>query len=106
VEAAEQRFGHVEAYSVLGRGLGDTDTGTQRFVVAMTFRSAAVAAEQARIRGALSYGPFIGRSGDMAEVVRLRSAESDGRTAVLTYDHPADSEYLMTGQGPLLPASC
>jgi hypothetical protein len=106
VEAAEQRFGHVEAYSVLGRGLGDTDTGTQRFLVAMTFRSAAVAAEQARIRGALSHGPFIGRSGDMAEVLRLRSATSDGRTAVLTYDHPADSEYLMTGQGPLLPASC
>lgn len=106
VEAAEQRFGHVEPYSVLGRGLGDTGTGTQRFLVAMTFRTAAVAAEQSRIRGALSRGPFIGRSGDMAEVLRLRSAASDGPTAVLTYDHPADSEYLMTGQGPLLPASC
>lgn len=106
VEAAQQRFGRVQRYSVLARGLGDTGFATQRFVVAMTFPSAAVAAEQARIRGALSHGPFIGRSGDMAEVLRLRSATSDGRTALLTYDHPADSEYLMTAQGPLLPASC
>jgi len=106
VEAAQQRFGRVQPYSVLARGLRDVDSGPQRFVVAMTFPSAAVAAEQARVRGALSHGPFIGRSGDMAEVLRLRSAISDGRTALLTYAHPTDSEYLMTGQGPLLPASC
>ena len=106
VEAAQQRFGRVERYSVLGRGLRDANSGTQSFLVAMTFPSAAIAAEQARVRGALSHGPFIGRSGDMAEVLRLRSTASDGRTAVLAYDHPADAEYLMTGQGPLLPASC
>jgi len=105
-EAAQQRFGRVQRYSVLARGLRDAGSETQRFVVAMTFPSAAVAAEQAHVRGVLSYGPFIGRSGDTAEVLRLRSATSDGRTALLTYDHPADSEYLMTGQGPLLPASC
>lgn len=106
VDAAQQRFGRLVRYSVLARGLRDTDSGTQRFFVAMTFPSAAVAAEQARVRGAMSEGPFIGRRGDMAEVLRLRSATSDERTAVLAYDHPADSEYLMTGQGPLLPASC
>lgn len=106
VEAAEQRFGRVVRYSVLGRGLLDASSDTQRYRAAMTFPSAAVAAEQAHIRGALSEGPFIGRSGDMAEVLRLRSSGSEGRTALLTYDHPADSEYLMTGQGPLLPASC
>lgn len=106
VEAAQQRFGRVERYSVLARGLRDVRSGPQRFLAAMTFPSAAVAAEQARVRGALSHGPFIGRSGDMAEVLRLRSATSDGRTTLLTFDHPADSEYLMTGQGPLLPASC
>jgi len=106
VEAAQQRFGRLVRYSVLARGLRDADSETQSFFVAMTFPSAAVAAEQARIRGALSTGPFIGRRGDMAEVLRLRSATSTERTAVLTYDHPADSEYLMTGQGPLLPASC
>ena len=105
-EAAEQRFGRLDRYSALGRGLRDTDSGPQRFVVAMTFQSAAVATEQAQIRAAMSHGPFIGRSGDMAEVLRLRSAGSDGRTARLAYDHPADSQYLMTGQGPLLPASC
>ena len=106
VQAAQQRFGRLEGYAVLGRGLRDTGTGMQRFLVAMTFPSAAVAAEQAQVRGALSHGPFIGRSGDMAEVVQLRSAKSDGQTTLLAYDHPADSEYLMTGQGPLLPASC
>jgi hypothetical protein len=106
VEAAQQRFGRLQSYAVLGRGMRDTNTDMQRFLVAMTFPSGAVAAEQARIRGALSDGPFIGRSGDMAEVLRLRSVRSDGPTTVLAYDHPADSEYLMTGQGPLLPASC
>jgi len=106
VEAAQQRFGRVQRYSVLARGLRDTTSATQRFLVAMTFPSAAIAAEQARVRGVLSQGPFIGRSGDMADVLRLRSASSDGPTALLAYDHPADSEYLMTGQGPLLPASC
>lgn len=106
VEAAQQLFGRVQRYSILARGLRDVASGPQRFLVAMTFPSAAVAAEQARVRGALSQGPFIGRSGDMADVLRLRSATSDGRTALLTYGHPADSEYLMTGQGPLLPASC
>ncbi|HKY58561.1 MAG TPA: hypothetical protein VJL80_11010 [Aeromicrobium sp.] len=105
-EAAQQRYGRVERYSVLGRGLRDANTGTQRYFVAMTFQSAAVAAEQARTRGVLSQGPFIGRTGDMAEVLRLRSVDSDGRTARLVYDHPADSAYLMTGQDPLLPASC
>ena len=105
-EVAEQRFGRLQPYSVLGRGLRDVDSGPQRFLVAMTFPSAAVAAEQAHVRAALSQGPFIGRSGDMADVLRLRSAGSDGRTVRLAYDHPADSEYLMTGQGPLLPASC
>ena len=106
VEAAQQRFGQTRPYSVLARGIRDTDTDVQRFRMAMTFPSAAVAGEQARVRGALSQGPFIGRSGNVADVLRLRSAGSDGRTAVLAYDHPADSEYLMTGQGPLLPASC
>lgn len=106
VEAAEQRFGSVVRYSVLARGLRDAPSDTQRFRAAMTFPSAAVAADQAQIRGALSRGPFIGRSGDMAEVLQLRSSRADGRTVLLTYDHPADSEYLMTGQGPLLPASC
>lgn len=104
--AAEARSGALVAYSVLGRGLRDGASEDQRFVVAMAFGSARVAADQARIRADLSHGAFVGRSGDMADVLRLRSARSDGSTAVLGYDHPADAEYLMTGRGPLLPASC
>ena len=106
VEAAQQRFGQTRPYSVLARGIRDTDTDVQGFRMAMTFPSAAVAGEQARVRSALSQGSFIGRSGSFEDVLRLRSARSDGHAAVLAYDHPADSEYLMTGQGPLLPASC
>jgi hypothetical protein len=108
VKAAEDRFGTLATYRYLGRGLSDVPghRSTQRFVVAMPFASARVASEQASVRGALSAGPFIGRFGPMEEVLTLRSARSDGSTAVLTYDHPADSELLMTGRGPLLPASC
>jgi hypothetical protein len=104
--AAEARFGRVVPYSVLGRGLRDDGSKSQRFGMAMTFQSAAIAAEQARVRAALSHGPFLGRMGNMAEVLRLRTSGSDGPLTFLTYDHPADSEYLMTGQGPLMPASC
>jgi hypothetical protein len=105
-DAAEARFGRLVPYAVLGRGMADDGSDEQRFIVAMTFRSAAVASEQARIRTALSDGPFLGRSGDMAEVLRLRKSGSDGPVAFLSYDHPADSEYLMTGHGPLMQASC
>jgi hypothetical protein len=105
--AAEARFGRLVPYEVLGRGLADDDkSDVQRFVVAMSFPSAAVASEQARTRAALSHGPFLGRTGNMSDVLRLRDHRSDGPVAFLTYDHPADSEYLMTGHGPLMPASC
>ncbi|MFL6089433.1 MAG: hypothetical protein ACJ71Z_04765 [Aeromicrobium sp.] len=104
--AAEARFGRLVPYSVLGRGLRDDQSDTQRFAVAMTFGSAVTAAKQSGIRAALSHGPFLGRSGDISEVLRIRSSRSDGPVALLSYDHPADSEYLMTGHGPLMPASC
>lgn len=106
VQAAEDRLGRLVPYRMLGRGLGDDGSDLQRFVVAMPFGSAAAASKQAAIRGAMSAGPFIGRSGAMDEVLRLESARSDDTTATLTYRHPADSDYLMTGRGPLLPASC
>lgn len=106
VRAAEDRFGKLAQYRWLGRGLSDDGSDLQTFVAAMAFRSAAVASSQVGIREAMSTGPFIGRSGDMSEVLRLTSARSDGNTAVLTYTHPADSDYLMPGRGPLLPLSC
>ena len=106
VRAAQDRFGTLAAYRWLGRGLNDDDSRLQTFVVAMSFKSAASASHQADVRAAMSVGPFIGRAGDMSEVLRLRSARADGSTAVLTYAHPANSDYLMPGRGPLLPASC
>jgi hypothetical protein len=106
VRAAQGRFGKLVPYRLLGRGLSDDGTDLQRFVVAMPFGAAATASAQARIRAGMSTGPFIGRTGSMHEVLRLRSARNDGATAVLTYAHPANSDYLMPGRGPLLPASC
>jgi hypothetical protein len=93
-------------YRWLGRGLLDDGSKMQTVVVAMPSKSAEVASRQAEVRAALSTGPFIGRTGDMNEVLRLRSARTHGNTAVLTYAHPVDSDYLMPGRGPLLPASC
>ena len=106
--AAQDRVGALERYDFLGRGLSDVagDRAIQEFVVAMPFSSTAQAAEQARIRGELSAGPFIGRIGSTTDVLRLRSTRASGATAVLTYDHPVDSGVLMTGRGPLLPAAC
>jgi hypothetical protein len=106
VQAAQDRFGALARYRWLGRGLLDDGSKMQTFVVAMPFKSAEVASRQAEVRAALSTGPFIGRTGDMNEVLRLRSARTHGNTAVLTYAHPVDSDYLMPGRGPLLPASC
>ncbi len=106
VRAAQDRFGTLETYRWLGRGLTDDGSRLQAFVVAMPFASAAIASRQADVRAAMSVGPFIGRAGDMSEVLRLRSARTEGSTAVLTYAHPANSDYLMPGRGPLLPASC
>jgi hypothetical protein len=108
VEAAEDRFGRLERYRFLGRGLSDRPgtAESQEFVVAMPFASAALATSQAKLRAELSKGGFIGRMGSFDEVLRLRSVRVDGSTVVMTYDHPADSAVLMTGRGPLLPASC
>jgi hypothetical protein len=108
VRAAEDRFGDLAKYRYLGRGLSDIpgDRANQRFVVAMPFSSSRMASTQAAVRAALSDGPFIGRIGPMDDVLRLKSTRTDGSTVVLTYDHPADSEVLMTGRGPLLPAAC
>lgn len=106
VEAAQDRHGRLEQYRILGRGLSDRGSGVQRFVVAMPFASAVQAARQARVRAALSTGPFIGRLGSMDEVLRLRSTHVFGSAVVLAYDHPVNAEVLMTGRGPLLPAAC
>lgn len=106
VRAAEARFGQLARYRMLGRGLTDDGSHVQRFVLAMPFRSASIARRQAEIRAHMSEGPFVGRSEAMSEVLRLRDSRAQGTTAVLSYGHPADAEYLMTGQGPLLPASC
>jgi hypothetical protein len=105
---AQDRVGALERYRFLGRGLSDVAgrRAIQEFVLAMPFSSTAQATGQARIRGELSAGPFIGRIGSTTDVLRLTSTRTSGATAVLTYDHPVDSGVLMTGRGPLLPAAC
>lgn len=107
---AQARAGDVVPFVYSGRGITERGSGAgldaQSMRFAMTFRSAAQAGEQARVRAALASGPFIGRTGTVEETLRLDTARADGRTAVLELDHDPDSAPFMVGRGPLLFASC
>ena len=107
--AAEQRAGRLVPYRYSGRGLeerGGSGFGSQRLVFAMTFDTAAEAAEQARVRERLATGPFIGRSGAIGDTLRIDQAGSDAATVHLAFDHDPDTGVFMTGTGPVLFASC
>lgn len=106
---AVERAGSLESYRFSGRGLlerGGSGFSAQRLVFAMTFESAAVASEQARVRARLSTGPFIGRSGSIDDTLRLRSSGVDESTVRLAFAHDPDTDVFMTGTGPALFASC
>lgn len=106
---AVQRAGHLERYRFSGRGLSDrggNGFSAQRLVMAMTFDSAVIASEQARVRGRLATGPFIGRVGQVRETLRLVSATGDGPTLRMEFAHDPDTDVFMTGTGPILFATC
>jgi hypothetical protein len=107
--AAVQRAGGLRTYRFSGRGLqerGGAGFSGQRLVVAMTFESAVVASDQAQVRRRLATGPFIGRSGQIDDTLRLRSASSSGSTVRLAFAHDPDTTVFMTGSGPLLFGAC
>jgi hypothetical protein len=106
---AVERAGRLEPYLYSGRGLldrGGAGFSAQRLVMAMTFDSAVAASEQAQVRERLATGPFIGRSGQVEETLRLVSAAGDGPTLRMEFAHDPDSAVFMTGTGPILFATC
>jgi hypothetical protein len=103
--AALARVGTLATPTFTGRGLIDgTPTQTIRFAAA--FRSPAQAADQSRIRAALATGPFIGRSGRIEDSLDLRGATASGSVATLSFDLDPDAAAYMSGEGPVLFASC
>jgi hypothetical protein len=107
--AAVERAGSLEVYRYSGRGVVDTGGSgfsAQRVVFAMTFDSAVDASEQAQVRARLATGAFIGRTGQIDETLRLRSATADESTARLVFAHDPDTDVFMTGTGPVLFATC
>lgn len=107
--AAVESAGDLEPYRFSGRGLvdhGGSGFAAQDVVFAMTFDSAAEAAEQASVRARLSRGPFIGRIGPTSETLRLQSALADEATVRLAFAHDPDTDVFMTGTGPVLFATC
>ena len=109
VRAAVERAGALAPYRFSGRGLlerGGSGFSAQQLSFAMTFDSAVVASEQARVRSRLSTGPFVGRTGPVSDTLRLTSASADASTVRLAFDHDPDTDVFMPGTGPVLFASC
>ena len=104
--AAIDRAGDLAEPEYAGRALdaGSKTSETMRF--SFGFRSPSEAVGQLRTRTALASGPFIGRSGRIEESLVLRKASVRGSTAVLRFRHDPDTAAYMTGDGPLLFASC
>lgn len=111
VQVAQERAGRLADYTFSGRAVTDRggsleDPRSHRARFAMAFESVGTAREQARVRAALATGPFIGRTGQIEDLLRLRDREVTGSAAVLTFDRAAGDGALMTGTGPLLFAAC
>ena len=107
--AAQQRAGTLREVAVSGRAITDRgglgpDAQTMRF--ATTFDDVATAREQVAVRAALATGPFIGRTGQVEDTLRLRDTDVRGATAVLVMDHDPETDVFMTGTGPALFATC
>lgn len=103
--AAVARAGRLASPIVAGRGLSD-DGRHQDLTFVAAFDSAGQAAEQARVRGALATGPFIGRSGLIEDSLQLTSATAEGAVTALRFDVDPDRGAYMSGEGPLLFAGC
>ena len=80
--------------------------GDQRLRFSMTFGSAAAATRQLKLRSALSSGPFVGRTGQIGDVLTLTSAHTAGSNATLDFAVDPNKGSFMDGEGPLLFAAC
>ncbi len=108
-KAAIARAGKLAPYRFSGRATvdrGGSGFAAQEVVFAMTFGSAVTASHQEPTRARLATGPFIGRSGQIAETLRLTASSHDGSTVRLAFAHDPDTDVFMTGFGPILFATC
>jgi len=104
--AALDRAGALVEPEFTGRALDGVSKKTETMRFAFGFRSPSVAAGQLRVRSALASGPFIGRSGRIEDSLVPRSSSVQGTTVLLRFRHDPDTTAYMTGDGPLLFASC
>lgn len=102
---AVERVGPLAQPVFAARGLSD-DGRRQSIGFAAVFDSSGQAVDQARVRGALATGAFIGRSGLIEDSLELRSATARGAVSLLRFDLDPDRGAYMSGEGPLLFAGC
>jgi hypothetical protein len=103
--AAVARAGTLTSPTFTGRGLVD-GRGVQSIRFVAAFGSLTEAADQLRVRSALTTGPFIGRTGRVEDTLALRRASVDGTVATLRFAVDPDKAAYMSGEGPLLFAGC
>lgn len=104
-DAAVARAGALRSPTFTGRGLVD---GPRRQTIrfAAAFDSPSDAVDQARVRAALSSGPFIGRTGRIEDSLILRDATTSGSIVTLAFALDPDRAAYMSGEGPALFAGC
>lgn len=103
-DAAIDRAGDLATYDFYAQGVADEGRSLR---MSMGFASAGVAAEQAAVRERLATGPFIGRRGNVEDVIDLTGAASDGNVTTLRFTRSdVRGAKLMTGTGPMLFAAC
>ena len=98
-------FGKLSSYRYAGRAIFD-DGDDSHLTFSMAFDTAARASSQLELRRQLTTGPFLGRTGQLQEVLQLRSTHTDGPAAWLDFGFDADKASFMNGDGPLLFAAC
>lgn len=98
-------LGTLAQVSYAGRAVFDA-AGDQRLRFSMQFASAPEAGAQLELRRQLTTGDFIGRTGTLDEVLKLRTSRTDGSTAVLDFDFDRTKGSFMSGAGPILFAAC
>lgn len=106
---ALEPVGPLAAHTTSGRALtdrGGDGMGAQTVRFAMAFDAAATAREQARVRESVSTGPFIGRTGQVDEVLRLVGTRTRGPVLALEFERDPARDVVMTATGPLLFAAC
>ncbi|GAA2074110.1 hypothetical protein GCM10009821_10850 [Aeromicrobium halocynthiae] len=108
-DVALESVGPLASHTTSGRAItdrGGDGMGAQTVRFAMAFDAAATAREQARIRESVSTGPFIGRTGQVEQVLRLVDSRTRGRVLTLEFERDPARDVVMTATGPLLFAAC